>query len=93
MFFVTRSMEDSNASAQGSDTRPVVAGASYGVSCAGCSTRLMAAALIGMTSLGWMVIIGAVVLVYKLGPPLAAEYGALVSAVVAGLGVAYLVLG
>ena len=47
----------------------VVAGARYGFSCVGCSAGLMVAmAIIGMSNLGWMVILAAVVLLYKLAP-------------------------
>jgi predicted metal-binding membrane protein len=44
-------------------------GATYGLSCIGCSAVLMgAAAIIGMSNLGWMVVLAGVVLVYKLAP-------------------------
>jgi predicted metal-binding membrane protein len=47
----------------------VVAGAKYGLSCLGCSAGLMVAmAIIGMSSVAWMVILAGVVLVYKLAP-------------------------
>jgi predicted metal-binding membrane protein len=47
----------------------LVAGTRYGLSCLGCSAGLMVAmAVIGMSSLGWMVILAGVVLVYKLAP-------------------------
>jgi predicted metal-binding membrane protein len=47
----------------------VVAGASYGLSCLGCSAGLMVAvAIIGMSNLSWMVMLSGVVLVYKLAP-------------------------
>jgi len=71
----------------------LVAGARYGLSCMGCSAGLMVAAvIIGMTSLGWMVIISGLVLVYKLAPPFAGRYQLLVSLVIAALGIAYSVL-
>jgi predicted metal-binding membrane protein len=45
----------------------LIAGARYGLSCVGCSAVLMgAAAIIGMSNLGWMLILAGVVLVYKL---------------------------
>jgi predicted metal-binding membrane protein len=44
-------------------------GATYGLSCIGCSAVLMgAAAIIGMSNLGWMLVLAGVVLVYKLAP-------------------------
>lgn len=47
----------------------MAAGARYGLSCLGCSAGLMVAmAIIGMSNLGWMVILAAVVLLYKLAP-------------------------
>jgi predicted metal-binding membrane protein len=71
----------------------LVAGARYGLRCLGCTAGLMVAAvLIGMTSLGWMVIISGLVLVYKLAPPLAGRYKWLASLAVAALGIAYLML-
>ena len=70
----------------------VVAGARYGISCVGCSAaRMIATVLIGVSSLGWMVIIGGVVLVYKLAPPLASRYQLLVSVVIAALGIVFVV--
>src|SRR5215831_2902336 len=48
-----------------------VAGVRYGLSCIGCSAALMVAmVLLGMASLWWAVILGLVVLIYKLAPPL-----------------------
>jgi predicted metal-binding membrane protein len=47
----------------------LVVGAKYGLSCIGCSAVLMgAAAIIGMASVGWMLILAGVVFVYKLAP-------------------------
>jgi predicted metal-binding membrane protein len=47
----------------------LVVGATYGLSCIGCSGVLMgAAAIIGMSNLGWMLFLAGVVLVYKLAP-------------------------
>ena len=47
----------------------VVAGARYGLSCLGCSAGVMVAmVLIGMSNLALMIVLAAVVLVYKLAP-------------------------
>jgi predicted metal-binding membrane protein len=47
----------------------LVAGTRYGLSCVGCSAGLMAAtAIIGMSQLGWVVILAGLLLVHKLGP-------------------------
>ena len=47
----------------------VVAGVRYGLSCLGCSAGLMVAmVLIGMSNLIWMIVLSALVLVYKLAP-------------------------
>jgi predicted metal-binding membrane protein len=47
----------------------VVSGARYGLSCLGCSAGLMVAmVLIGMSNLIWMIVLSALVLVYKLAP-------------------------
>jgi predicted metal-binding membrane protein len=71
----------------------LVAGVRYGLSCLGCTAGLMVAAvIIGMTSLGWMVIISGLILVYKLAPPLEAKYKLLVSLGVAVLGIVYMIL-
>jgi predicted metal-binding membrane protein len=72
----------------------VVAGTRYGLSCLGCSAGLMVAmVLIGMANLGWMIVLAAVVLVYKLAPaPMPRATAALSSALVA-LGVLYAVAG
>ncbi len=70
-----------------------VVGTRYGFSCLGCTAGLMVAAvLIGMTSLGWMVIISGLILVYKLAPPLEGKYRLLVSFAIAALGIAYMLL-
>ncbi len=70
-----------------------VVGTRYGLSCLGCTAGLMVAAvLIGMTSLGWMIIISGLILVYKIAPPLVGKYRWLGSLAVAGLGVAYILL-
>jgi predicted metal-binding membrane protein len=67
-----------------------VAGARYGMSCLGCSAALMVAmVLIGMSSLWWAVILGIVVLTYKLAPPLGLRYELALSLALVALGVAY----
>jgi predicted metal-binding membrane protein len=70
-----------------------VAGARYGLSCLGCSAALMVAmVLLGMSSLWWAVILGIVVLVYKLAPPLRMRYELVLSAALVALGVGYLMM-
>jgi predicted metal-binding membrane protein len=68
-----------------------VAGVRYGLSCLGCSAALMVAmVLIGMSSLWWALILGIVVLIYKLAPPLRMRDELVLSLALAALGVAYL---
>jgi predicted metal-binding membrane protein len=68
----------------------VVAGARYGLSCLGCSAGLMVAmVLIGMDSLIWMIVIAAVVLVYKLAPTPSPRFIASSSAALVALGLLY----
>jgi predicted metal-binding membrane protein len=70
-----------------------VAGVRYGLSCLGCSAALMVAmVLLGMSSLWWAVILGIVVLIYKLAPPLRMRYELVLSAALLALGVAYLMM-
>jgi predicted metal-binding membrane protein len=70
-----------------------VAGVRYGLSCLGCSAALMVAmVLLGMSSLRWAVILGIVVLVYKLAPPLRMRYELALSAALVTLGVAYVMM-
>jgi predicted metal-binding membrane protein len=70
-----------------------VAGVRYGLSCMGCSGALMVAmVLLGMSSLWWAVILGLVVLVYKWAPPLRLRYELSLSAALAALGVAYVMM-
>jgi len=70
-----------------------VAGARYGWSCLGCSAALMVAmVLIGMSSLWWGVILGVVVLIYKLAPALPTRYELVLSLALVALGVAYVTM-
>ena len=70
-----------------------VAGARYGLSCLGCTAALMVAmVLIGMSSLWWTVMLGIVVLTYKLAPPLQWRYELVLAAALVALGVAYLMM-
>ena len=48
--------------------------------------------LLGMSSLWWAVILGIVVLVYKLAPPLHMRYELALSAALVALGVAYVLV-
>jgi predicted metal-binding membrane protein len=67
-----------------------VAGARYGLSCLGCSAGLMVAmVLLGMSSPWWAVILGIVVLIYKLAPLLPMRHELVLSAALVALGVAY----
>jgi predicted metal-binding membrane protein len=67
-----------------------VSGVRYGLSCLGCSAALMVAmVLLGMSSLGWAVLLGSVVLVYKLVPPLPMRHELALSAALVALGIAY----
>lgn len=71
-----------------------VAGIRYGLSCLGCSAGLMVAmVLLGMSSLWWAVVLGIVVCVYKLAPPLRLRYELALSAALVALGVAYVMTG
>ncbi len=68
-----------------------VVGAKYGLSCIGCSAALMVALLlVGMSSVLWIVVVSAVVLVYKLAPASRIEGTLLISAAVAALGPIYI---
>jgi predicted metal-binding membrane protein len=63
------------------------------VSCLGCSAGLMVAmVLIGMTSLGWTIVLAALVLVYKFAPRAAWRLDAALAALVAVLGIVYAAL-
>jgi predicted metal-binding membrane protein len=68
----------------------LVAGVKYGLSCVGCSAALMVAmVIIGMSSLGWIVILSGVVLIYKLAPAPGPRRRWLLSMAVGALGVVY----
>ena len=68
----------------------LVVGAKYGLSCVGCSAALMVAMLIiGMSNVGWIVILSGVVLVYKLAPAPSMRRTLLLSAALGVLGVVY----
>ena len=70
-----------------------LAGWRYGLSCLGCSAGLMVAmVLVGMSSLTWTVVLAALVLIYKLAPPMSRWLDVALAAVVAGLGLAYAVI-
>ena len=70
-----------------------LAGWRYGLSCLGCTAGLMVAmVLVGMTSLAWTVVLAAVVLIYKLAPIRGWWMDGAMSAVVAGLGIAFVVM-
>ncbi len=72
----------------------VLAGTRYGVSCIGCSAALMVAAvLIGMSSLGWMAVLSGLVLLYKLAPVAGLGQRTVLAAAVAALGVLYAFVG
>jgi predicted metal-binding membrane protein len=72
----------------------VVVGARYGLSCLGCSAGLMLAmVLIGMSSLVWMIVLAAVVLVYKVAPALTPRSMVALSVALVALGVLYAVAG
>ena len=68
----------------------VVAGVRYGVSCLGCSAGLMVAmVLIGLSNLGWMIGLSALVLVYKLAPAPTQARMLTLSAALVALGALY----
>jgi predicted metal-binding membrane protein len=70
----------------------VVVGSRYGLSCLGCSAGLMVAAvLIGMSNLVWMIVLAAVVLVYKLAPAPTPRWMLALSAALVALGIVYAV--
>jgi predicted metal-binding membrane protein len=68
----------------------LLVGVKYGLSCVGCSAALMVAmVIIGMSSLGWIVVLSGVVLIYKLAPAPGPRRRWLLSAAVGALGVVY----
>jgi len=68
----------------------LVVGARYGLSCVGCSAGLMVAmVIIGMTNLGWIVVLGGVVLVYKLAPAPNVQLKLLMSVALVAMAVVY----
>jgi len=68
----------------------ILTGARYGVSCVGSSAALMVAmVLIGMSKLGWMVLVSVLVLLYKLAPVDGIWQRTALSAAVAASGVLY----
>jgi len=70
----------------------VVAGARYGLSCVGCTAAVMIAAfLVGMSSLAWMAVLTALVLVYKLAPEPGPLRRALLAAALVVMGIVYAV--
>jgi len=70
----------------------VVVGARYGLSCVGCSAGLMVAmVLIGMSDLLWMIVLAAVVLVYKIAPAPTPRSMVVLSVALVVLGVLYAV--
>jgi hypothetical protein len=58
----------------------------------GTAALMVAMVLLGMSSLWWAVILGAVVLIHKFAPPLRMRYELMLSAALVALGVAYLVM-
>jgi predicted metal-binding membrane protein len=72
----------------------VVVGARYGLSCLGCSAGLMLAmVLIGMSDLVWMIVLAAVVLVYKVAPAPTPRSMLALSITLVALGVLYAAAG
>jgi predicted metal-binding membrane protein len=68
----------------------VVAGGRYGLSCLGCSAGLMVAmVLIGLSKLGWMIALTAVILIYKLAPAPTRGWMVALSVALVALGLAY----
>src|SRR5579859_363339 len=68
----------------------LVAGARYGLSCLGCSAGLMLAMLlIGLSSLAWMIVLTAVILVYKLAPAPTPRWTIALSVALVALGIVY----
>ncbi len=69
----------------------LVAGARYGLSCLGCSAGLMLAmVLLGTSNLPLMIVLAAVVTIYKLAPAATLRWRLALSAAVVALGVIYI---
>jgi predicted metal-binding membrane protein len=69
-------------------------GLKYGLSCIGCSGALMLAmVVIGMASLGWALVLAAIVLIYKFAPAPPMRQEILVSLAVVAAGIVYEGLG
>jgi predicted metal-binding membrane protein len=72
----------------------VVTGARYGLSCLGCSAGLMVAmVLIGLANLVWMIVLAAVVLMYKIAPASTPHSMVASSGLLVAFGVLYAVAG
>ena len=70
-----------------------VAGWRYGLSCLGCTVGLMVAmVLIGITSIGWTIVLAVVVLVYKFAPTTGWRLDVALAAAVGVLGIVYAAL-
>ena len=70
----------------------VVAGDRYGVRCLGCTAGLMVAlVLVGLSSIGWMVGVTALVLVDKLAPAPTTRWRVALSVTLVTLGILYAV--
>jgi predicted metal-binding membrane protein len=68
----------------------LIVGVKYGLSCVGCSAALMVAmVIIGMSNLGWIVVLSGVVLIYKLAPAPGPRRRWLLSAALVVLGLVY----
>ena len=69
-----------------------VAGFRYGLSCVGCNALLMTAMLaVGMTNLGWAVLVSIFAVLYRFVPRAGMRYELLVSLTLGAAAVAYLV--
>ena len=65
-------------------------GMRYGLSCVGCSAALMVAmVIIGMSNLGWIVVVSGMVLVYKLAPARRMRVTLLLAGALCALGLVY----
>jgi predicted metal-binding membrane protein len=65
-------------------------GLRYGLSCIGCSSAVMVAAVvIGMASLGWALVLAVIVLIYKFAPALRMRQEVFVALAVIALGIVF----